>query len=353
MLGAREIVIFLSLALMFLSALFIYVARRVEGRSALSKLAEWLLWLFRDKGTDLKAVDFYLEEARPSNTSPYELPLEKRLNNEFKVDRSAEMDVVRSGNMKKSSHVVLYLHGGSYVKQATIVHWNYLDSLIDRTGAAVVAPLYPRLPTFTASDAYDKLLPFYLNLTNEISKIPNPPELILMGDSAGGGLALGLSLTLRDMKEKDPSIRLPKHIVLISPWLDITMSNPELVDVEDIDPMLTSFKLREIGKRWVGGLEDKDNLVSPLFASFIGLPDVLLYVGTHELFLPDVRLLKKRLEADGVTVKYLEAKKMNHIYPLYPIPEAKIAQDLLVETVFQKDDLNIEQVVGGLDGSIL
>jgi acetyl esterase/lipase len=116
---------------------------------------------------------------------------------------------------------------------------------VSLTGASVIMPLYPLAPNHTFETAYGKVTRTY----EETRLIAKNQTLTLMGDSAGGGLALGLYLCLHDN-----NIPLPDKLVLVAPFLDITMKNPGIAAIERRDRMLGSIGLIEMGKRWAGSL---------------------------------------------------------------------------------------------------
>ena len=112
---------------------------------------------------------------------------------------------------------IIYTHGGSYVEAITHHHWNLVHALIMATQATVTVPLYPLAPEHNYHNAYALLEKIYRTITAEIPS----SQVILSGDSAGGGLALGTALYYRDQ-----GLPMPGRIILFAPWLDLTMSNP-------------------------------------------------------------------------------------------------------------------------------
>ena len=114
----------------------------------------------------------------------------------------------------------------------------------------------------------------------------------------------------------------PDKMILLSPWLDVSMSNPEIEDYESADPMLSAYGLIEMGKCWAGDLELTDYRISPIYGDISALRNVYLFVGTREIFYPDVTLFYSMLQEQGVSAELYIGEGMNHDYPLYPIPEA-------------------------------
>ena len=128
-----------------------------------------------------------------------------------------------------SGPLVLYLHGGAYVNGFNAHQWRFMDRLARQTGCTVVAPAYHLAPWADYARAYDDLTALYRALVAE-----NPDRRrILMGDSAGGGLALGLAESLAVAGEA-----LPERLILFSPWVDVSMENPDISDYLAVEPML-------------------------------------------------------------------------------------------------------------------
>ena len=150
----------------------------------------------------------------------------------------------------------------------------------------------------------------------------------ILGDSAGGGLALGFAHTLAVS-----ALPQPRRVVLISPWLDLTLSHPDLPAVEARDPWLCSVGLAEAARAWAGGDDQEDPRLSPGNGSLAGLAPIDLYVGTHEICLPDALLLQERARAEGVKIDLTVCAGGLHVYPLLPVPEGRAAAAVIVERV--------------------
>lgn len=134
-------------------------------------------------------------------------------------------------------------------------------------------------------------------------------DISFMGDSAGGGLCLAFAQQLRD--EQKPQ---PQHIILLSPWLDVTMSHPNLVEVDKKDKMLGIEGLQLSGRLYAGGTDTKDYHISPIYGDFKGLGQLSVFIGTHDLFIMDCRKLKQQLDNAGIPLNYFEYPKMFHVW---------------------------------------
>ena len=143
----------------------------------------------------------------------------KRLKTRY-VDSSGGR-IFYANESSNSNISIIYIHGGSYYADFTSFHWSFLKKIIRKTNAKIVAPAYRLVPFGTYKEAFDFIVAVYKDY---IKKHPND-KIILMGDSAGGGLALAIALY---MKMHD--IFLLDELVLISPWVDVSMNNPEIKD---------------------------------------------------------------------------------------------------------------------------
>jgi monoterpene epsilon-lactone hydrolase len=150
----------------------------------------------------------------------------------------------------------------------------------------------------------------------------------IAGDSAGGGLALGLAQAL-----PDAGLPQPERIVLLSPWLDLTLSHPDLPAVEEHDPWLSSVGLRVAGEAWAGGDDPTQPRLSPGNGQLAGLAPIDVYVGTHEIGLPDGRLLIERARDAGVLGHTEVCAGAVHVYPLTPTPEGRAATRRIVQRI--------------------
>ncbi|MCL2154914.1 MAG: alpha/beta hydrolase [Leptospirales bacterium] len=225
-----------------------------------------------------------------------------------------------------SDTAVVYLHGGAYVTGPRIFHWNFTDKLSRELALPLYLPIYEKAPGHHYDEAYTFLSEFWKNL-----KARGIKRIFLIGDSAGGGLVLGF--TQFCIKE---SLPLPVALILISPWLDLSMTNPDIPEYESVDPMLSASGLAEMGRAWAGSADVSSYKLSPINGSLEKIPPILLFVGTREIFLPDARRFKALAETAGADLRYVETSGMNHAFPLFPIPEGQEALSLIVQYIGDK-----------------
>ena len=225
---------------------------------------------------------------------------------------------------RTAERAAVYLHGGSYTGEIAPQHWA-LVSRLAAAGVRVEVPIYGLAPQHTYREAYPFVTAVYRDLLTELSA----SAVTLAGDSAGGGLALGLAQTL-----DGAGLPQPRRLVLLSPWLDLTISNPDIARVAD--PWLSPAGLVEAGRAWAGGDDPTDPRLSPLNGPLTGLAPMHVYVGTREIVHPDALLLQERARADGAPLELTVCEGAVHVYPLVPAPEGRAAARAIVAEIAQR-----------------
>ncbi|HEX3707869.1 MAG TPA: alpha/beta hydrolase [Mycobacteriales bacterium] len=221
------------------------------------------------------------------------------------------------------SRTVVYLHGGSYTFQIASVQWTFVARLARDSGARVLVPLYPLAPGSPAAQT----VPTMTDLVAELIDGDGSKGLTLLGDSAGGGMALAVAQQLKARGKQ------PEHLVLLAPWLDVAMTDPALNAVEPHDYMLSIGGLRYCGRQWAGDLDLADPRVSPLHGDLTGLAPIDLFVGTRDMLVVDARTLAKKAAGLGATLRLHEGERMQHVYPMLWGPEAREARDEIAALV--------------------
>lgn len=217
---------------------------------------------------------------------------------------------------------VVYVHGGAWVNQIIRPHWELAADIALGAAAAVTVPIYPLVPFGTAGPVARGVA----DLVHESTARHGPTA--IAGDSAGGQIALSTAWLLRT----EDGTRLPLT-TLISPALDLELSNPEVDEVLPVDPWLGREGGVHFAERWRGDLPFRHPLVSPLFADPVGLGPILMYSGTRDILNPDARLLAGRLGEAGVELTYREQPGLVHVYPLTPTREGRAARAEIVRAL--------------------
>jgi acetyl esterase/lipase len=214
---------------------------------------------------------------------------------------------------------IVYVHGGGYVSEIQRVHWKLVADLADATRRPVHVPLYGLGPAHCADEAIEFL---HAVLTRAAADGPT----YLAGDSSGGGLALAAAQNWIAAGGLPPV-----GLTLISPWLDIALTNPAIAALESRDPWLSVAGLRECGKVWAADLPPDDNRVSPIHGDLTNLPHIDLYVGDRDILAADCRRLRD--EIGPRLLDYHERAGAIHVYPLLPVPEAAADRRMLISRV--------------------
>lgn len=232
--------------------------------------------------------------------------------------------------------IVLYLHGGAYVNEIISYQWKMVSDIAKRSGVEVCVPRYPLAPAHNFARTYELLDELYSLLLT----LYEPENIIFLGDSAGGGLAAAYCQTL--VEKGSP---LPGKLVLLSPWVDLTMSDPGIGQFESIDPMLSGPGLLVYARAWAGEdyssfsrpLEADSKLwnpmLSPIYGEMRGLPRTHLFAGTREIFLPDALKFYSRLKEAGVPSMLYLGHGCNHVYAAFPSKEGKAARKTIARLI--------------------
>jgi epsilon-lactone hydrolase len=212
-----------------------------------------------------------------------------------------------------SSPTMLYLHGGGYVACTVVTHRPITAGFALR-GLRVFAPEYRMAPEHLFPAAVEDAVAVYRGLLDEgISNI------VVAGDSAGGGLALAMMLALRDA-----GVELPSAAALFSPWTDLAATGESLVKNDDRCALFRGHKIGPGALYYLGTADPKNPLASPLYGDLTGLPPMLIHVGENEVLLDDSRRFAERARAAGVEVEIKIWPVVPHDWQLVPaMPEAK------------------------------
>lgn len=216
-----------------------------------------------------------------------------------------------------ASHAVLF-PGGAYLVEASYFHGRMARLLAERYGLTVTLVQYPLAPEHSFATTHEAALQAYLKAVEAAPA----DRYYLMGDSAGGGLALAVLKALRD-RGIQPR---PAGTVLISPWVDLSLSNPQIESCISRDVMLQLDGLRYAARVYSGGADLDTPGLSPLYGNLSGLGSILLFYGTRELFYPDCRALAEKLAgAPGTEVVSVVGEGQFHDWVIFPLPESRRA----------------------------
>ncbi|WP_045516771.1 alpha/beta hydrolase [Neobacillus niacini] len=230
------------------------------------------------------------------------------------------------------NRVFLYLHGGAYILGNCNTHRGIAAKLSRSTGSKVLLPEYRLAPENPFPAAIEDAVQAYRWL---ISSGFKPEQIIIGGDSAGGGLTLSTLLSLKEAGDV-----LPALVVLLSPWTDLAGTGESMETRAEADPWLKPEASRATPVLYIGNLDPCTPLVSPIYADLEGLPPMLVHVGNDEILLSDSERLVDRARAAGVDVSFKVWNDMWHVFHTFEIPEARQAIDEVGEFVNQKLSVN-------------
>ena len=288
----------------------------IDGRSLQAIITSYVL-------TQSTMEDYMQGRGDKTDKSTVDIPNDVKFPREVRQYRVGGMQVFHMEAQDDSTPIVLYIHGGAYLYNFSSRHWAAMAEWAKATGCGIVAPNYPLLYCYTAKDAHPLMMQLYQQLIKQYSA----GRIIVMGDSAGGGFTLALA-----QEARNDSIDLPKHLVLISPWVDVLGGDDAL---QQYDTFLNAEVLRKVGADWADEIDPRDPMISPLYGDMQGLPPTDIFVGTWEVFYTDIVKTCDKMKAAGVDVRLHVAEKLGHVYPLWPSPEGKKARKEIAEIIMQ------------------
>lgn len=236
----------------------------------------------------------------------------------------AEWVSVNRAHMKK--YVVLYCHGGGYSTGSRKYARTLTSKLASSTFMDVLCFDYRLAPEHPYPAALEDAVAAwdYLMLLGYGAR-----EVIVAGDSAGGNLALALTLSLKAHKRL-----LPRGLVLMSPWTDLTSSGESFQSKAEVDPVLNAEYIERMKLAYAPDQDLENPLISPLFGDHRDFPPTYIQVGENEVLYSDARRLYMRLLEEHVSVKFEHFKGMWHVFQMSPFKTAYGAMDLIADFIY-------------------
>jgi acetyl esterase/lipase len=216
----------------------------------------------------------------------------------------------------RPDHHVLYLHGGGYVAGSAALYRHFTWRIAASTRSTLLAIDYRLAPEHPFPAALADAVSAYQWL---LAQAPNPKAIAIIGDSAGGGLALATLMKLRD-----GGLPLPAAAISLSPWTDLALTGASLRLNAKADSMLNSEDMHSFADMYLAGTDPRNPYVSPLYDTGAGLPPILILVGSEEVLLDDAVRMAERLRDAGGIVELEIWPRMLHVWPLFVplLPEA-------------------------------
>jgi len=226
--------------------------------------------------------------------------------------------------------VLLYLHGGGYVIGSPADYRDMVPRIARAAGARALVVDYRLAPEHPHPAAVDDAVKAYRGLLDQGVR---PEDIVVGGDSAGGGLTVATLVAARDA-----ALPVPAAGVCISPWVDLEGSGESMIANDGRDPLVKKDLIAGMAQAYLGDRDRRTPLAAPLYADLHGLPPLLIQVGTSETLLDDARRLAGRAKAAGVDVTIEEWPDMVHVWHMFGsfLPEARQASDRIGEFIRER-----------------
>ena len=239
----------------------------------------------------------------------------------MKKTRSVIIEKLQIGTIPAEKHtlknlkvpdpmIMLHLHGGGYFSGSAEMYRAFVSNLCKKLQVHAYSISYRLVPEHPYPAALDDAFTAYKWLLEEKS-IP-AERIIILGDSAGGGLALAL---LHRIGKK--SLAQPKCAISISPWTDLTLSNDSYVANRENDAFFNFANLEEGARLYIGKDSAENPEISPIFADFSSFPPIFLQVGSTEMLLNDSTVIAEKMKKQGVSVKVDVWDGLFHDFPIF------------------------------------
>ncbi len=275
-----------------------------QSRSFLASIIPMVMKLMAMKhriGRDLKRA-YHNQAEMPSSFK------RKFIVKSHEIDRHIIWTISPKSN--STDQVVLYLHGGAYLYGLSGEYWTMIEEMIHHTKATYIIPDYPLVPEFTATDVHG----FVQKVYDWVAESRDVSKITFLGDSAGAGLVLGFTHTLMIERKK-----LPKQVIALSPWLDVSLDNPDIAEIENKDPLLSSKGLKLVGKAYAGEWNTKDPRISPIYGNFKGFPPITVFISTYDILYADVEKWRNQISDHDIQISFNVYPKLFHDWLIVPI----------------------------------
>jgi len=245
--------------------------------------------------------------------------------NSFKILNTLITEIKQ---LKRSEKLLIFIHGGAFISGPSKHHWDSIKEIAKKTDHTIWMCDYPKAPENKISEISRNIDQVY-NRALEKYKAKN---ITLIGDSVGGTLVTALiqRLILK-------SIELPFKIIVVSPVMDATMSNPQINEIDKIDPMLSKLGVLSAKKMCAENNDLKNKMISPINGSFDNFPKTILFLAENDITYPDQQLTIQKLINANTDVEVHLGKRMPHIWPFLPVmKEAKTALKIIINNLNNK-----------------
>lgn len=241
------------------------------------------------------------------------------------IEETKVIRVSSKNSLEINDGLILFIPGGAFIAGPAKHHWDAVEKIVSTTGKTVWMVDYPKAPEVDIHKISNNIDAVY----NAALKESTPTNLILIGDSVGANLIM--TLVQRCIKK---TLKVASKLILITPVFDASMTNPDILDIDKKDPMLSLVGVLSAKEMCANGLDLKDPKISPLYGDFKDFPKTMLLIGGKDIMYPDGDLGAEKLKQSKVKLELIDAPEMPHIFPLLPVmPEAKRALKQIIDFI--------------------
>jgi len=245
--------------------------------------------------------------------------------NTFKINKSIVTEMIPYNN-KEEETIILYCPGGAFVYGPTDINWKFCTKIAKETQLRTYLIDYPKAPEAKIEEINANIDAVYDYLAEQKS-IKN---IILIGDSVGGTLLMLLIQRVIQSQRKIKS----KGIILISPVVDCSMTNPKIGAVDENDIMLSLKGVLSAKQMCAGNIDLKSEIISPIYGNYKNFIKTYIFIAENDIMQPDQELLVKKLITHNIFLKVFREYKNHHIWPLLPyMQEAKESVNEIINII--------------------
>ncbi len=226
---------------------------------------------------------------------------------------------------KSNEFLLFYCHGGAFIYGPTKYNWKSIARIVQQTNTCAWLIDYPKAPENNIDVISRNIWEAYQKALNEY----DASKIIFVGDSVGGNLLISLTQRLvRETKE------LPNCLILITPMVDASLTNPRIKEVDPIDPLLSFKGVYSAKKMCAGGFSLKNPIISPIYGSFKNFPPVHIFMATNDILMPDQELFIEKIKKEGRAIEVIVGENMPHVWPFLPfMKQGSIAMQKIISII--------------------
>lgn len=237
----------------------------------------------------------------------------------------AESVVTEIKPANANKYLVLFCHGGAFVSGPAQHHWDAAKQLVAGTGCTLWMVDYPKAPEHKIDVISENIDAVYATALGQFPA----GEIVLIGDSVGGTLVTRLTQRLIDK-----NVASPAQLILLSPVMDATLSNPEIDEIDQVDPMLSKVGVLSAKRMCAQNGDLKDPRISPINGVFAGFPPTTMVMAGNDITYPDQKIAVQKMKEANVDVRAVFGEGMPPIWPILPVmEEAKSTLDEIISTI--------------------